>query len=275
MAETRRSLTRPRRTVGEEEAAEARRKKFDPDEGMVLVWPDLVYSELIAMVVTMILLSVVSLLFNAPLEEPANPAKTPNPSKAPWYFLGLQEMLVYFDPWIAGVVLPTFIILGLMCIPYVDRKPTEGSGYYSFKGREFQVLFFCFGFALWIVLIIIGTYFRGPGWAWYWPWEDKSHAKVVVDPLTLRPEFLGVLWPDSKGGINVDGLIVVTLWYVLGFTLPLFLRAGRAYYRDLGPVKYSIVMFFTLTALALPAKMILRLVFHYKYILTVFDWFNI
>ena len=59
----------------------------------------------------------------APLEQPANPAESPNPAKAPWYFLGLQEMLVYFDPWYAGVVLPTFIIIGLMAIPYLDRDP--------------------------------------------------------------------------------------------------------------------------------------------------------
>ncbi|SVD81103.1 uncharacterized protein METZ01_LOCUS433957, partial [marine metagenome] len=106
----------------------------DPDD-KVLVWPDLVYIELIALIIFMVLLIVWSILIGAPLEEPANPAATPNPSKAPWYFLGLQEMLVYFDPWIAGIIFPIFIIVGMMAIPYMDINK-KGDGYYSFKERR-------------------------------------------------------------------------------------------------------------------------------------------
>ena len=89
----------------------------------VWVWPDLVYTELISLILCSVVLIVWSIFLKAPLEQPANPANTPNPSKAPWYFLGLQEMLVYFDPWLAGVVLPGLIIAGLICIPYVDKNP--------------------------------------------------------------------------------------------------------------------------------------------------------
>ena len=89
----------------------------------VWVWPDLVYTELISLIVCSVVLIVWSIFLKAPLEQPANPANTPNPSKAPWYFLGLQEMLVYFDPWLAGVVLPGLIIVGLICIPYIDKNP--------------------------------------------------------------------------------------------------------------------------------------------------------
>ena len=88
------------------------------DNEKVLVWPDLVYTELICMVAMTALLLVWGIALQAPLEEPASSVKTPNPSKAPWYFLGLQEMLVYYDPWMAGVVLPSLIIVGLMAIPY-------------------------------------------------------------------------------------------------------------------------------------------------------------
>ena len=131
----------------------------DDAKEKVLVWPDLVYIELIALVVISALLLVWAIGLGAPLEEPANPTVSPNPSKAPWYFLGLQEMLVYFDPWIAGVVFPTVIILGFMAIPFLDNNP-KGCGYYSVKDRKMAVSIFLF---FWLVLWsrkIAQVYFR-------------------------------------------------------------------------------------------------------------------
>src|SRR5262245_1851863 len=120
----------------------------------VWVWPDLVYTEMISLIVCSIVLIVWSILLTAPLEHPANPSNTPNPSNAPWYFLGLQEMLVYFDPWLAGVVLPSLIIVGLICIPYIDKNP-KGNGYYTFNERKAEVTIFLFGFViLWVSLIV-------------------------------------------------------------------------------------------------------------------------
>ena len=128
----------------------------------VWVWPDLVYTELISLILCSVVLIVWSIFLKAPLEQPANPANTPNPSKAPWYFLGLQEMLVYFDPWLAGVVLPSLIIVGLICIPYIDKNP-KGNGYYTFKERKAEITIFLFGFVvLWCSLIVLGTFLRGP-----------------------------------------------------------------------------------------------------------------
>src|SRR5262245_19637335 len=101
-------------------------------------WPYLVRLEFIAAIIVMVVMTVWSIVIDAPLEEPANPNKTPNPSKAPWYFLGLQEMLVYFDPWMAGVVLPSLIIVGLMVIPYIDTN-TNGNGYYTVSERKFAI----------------------------------------------------------------------------------------------------------------------------------------
>jgi quinol-cytochrome oxidoreductase complex cytochrome b subunit len=93
----------------------------------------------------------------------AAPTRTPNPSKAPWYFLGLQEILVYFDPWHAGVVLPTFIILGLMVLPYIDINP-KGNGYFTFTERKYEILTFFLGFhVLWILLIVVGRSCAGRG----------------------------------------------------------------------------------------------------------------
>ena len=120
------------------------------------MWPDLVYTELISLILCSVVLIVWSIVLKAPLEQPANPANTPNPSKAPWYFLGLQEMLVYFDPWLAGVVLPGLIIVGLICIPYIDKNP-KGNGYYTFNERKPEIAIFLFGFAvLWSSLIVLG-----------------------------------------------------------------------------------------------------------------------
>ena len=96
-------------------------EKIEDDK--VLVWPDLVYTELIAMVVVTFALVIWAIVLKAPLEQPASPARIPNPSKAPWYFLGLQEMLVYYDPWMAGVVLPSMIIVGLIAMPFIDYNP--------------------------------------------------------------------------------------------------------------------------------------------------------
>ena len=98
-------------------------------------WPFLVRNEFLITLLVIIVLTVWSLLLNAPLEQPSNPTRTPNPSKAPWYFLGLQEMLVFFDPWYAGVVLPSFIIVGLMLIPYLDINP-KGNGYYTLDRKS-------------------------------------------------------------------------------------------------------------------------------------------
>ena len=109
------------------------------DDEKVLVWPDLVYTELICMVALTAFLLVWAIALQAPLEEPASSVKTPNPSKAPWYFLGLQEMLVYYDPWMAGVVLPSLIIVGLMAIPYIDFNK-KGNGYYTINERKFAYI---------------------------------------------------------------------------------------------------------------------------------------
>src|SRR3989339_435814 len=133
----------------------AKEKDAEVSENELPTWPYLVRKEFLAAIICTIILIVWSILLDAPLEELSDPTLTPNPAKAPWYFLGLQEMLVYFDPWIAGVVFPTLIIIGLMAIPYIDFNP-KGNGYYTLKERKFAMLTFCFGFhILWILLIIV------------------------------------------------------------------------------------------------------------------------
>src|SRR5207237_3940918 len=131
----------------------------------------LVYTEMLCMILLTVVMSVWSVALRAPLEEAANPTSSPNPAKAPWYFLGLQEMLVYFDPWMAGVVLPGLIIVGLMAIPYIDTSP-KGNGYFTFRERKVEITIFLFGWLiLWSQMIVIGTFLRGPNWNFFGPYE--------------------------------------------------------------------------------------------------------
>ena len=171
------------------------------DDEKVLVWPDLVYTELICMIIATFVLVVWAMLLKAPLEQPATSAKAPNPSKAPWYFLGLQEMLVYFDPWMAGVVLPTMIIVGLVAMPYIDFNQ-QGNGYYSFKQRAFAVTTFMFGFlVLWVMLIVLGTFLRGPNWNFFGPFEYWDPHKV--DPLN-NVNVSEIFWLQLAGHIALE-----------------------------------------------------------------------
>jgi hypothetical protein len=244
----------------------------------VQVWPYLVKVEFLAALLVMAVLTFWSFGLDAPLEEPANPALTPNPSKAPWYFLGLQEILVYFDPWIAGVVLPGLIIFGLSAIPYVDINP-KGNGYYTFKERKFAILTFCFGFLiLWIALIVLGTFFRGPGWNLFFPWEYwDTHRVVALTNVDFTEFFFGVptrLVDDSLNPLAMAiGSLAVLGWFGLGAVFYIWKRNSDAI-RKLGPLRYSVTAFLFLTMMAVPIKVILRLTLNIKYIL-VTPWFNI
>jgi menaquinol-cytochrome c reductase cytochrome b/c subunit len=133
----------------------------------VNVWPHLLVEEFVAMLILTAGLLVFSTFLNAPLRELANANLTPNPSKAPWYFLGLQELLRYFHPMIAGITIPTFILVGLAAVPFVDRNPSIRPGDRKIAFTMFTILFM-FG----ATLTIIGSFFRGPGYNWVWPWAQ-------------------------------------------------------------------------------------------------------
>ena len=133
----------------------------------VNVWPHLLIEEFVAMLILFAGMLVFSTFVNAPLREVANANLTPNPSKAPWYFLGLQELLRYFHPMVAGISIPTFILVGLAAVPFVDRNPSIKPGDRKVAITMFTILFMFGG-----VLTIIGSFFRGPGYNWVWPWAQ-------------------------------------------------------------------------------------------------------
>ncbi len=239
----------------------------------VTVWPFLVREEFLAAIAMTIFLFIWSMALDAPLEEMANPNVTPNPSKAPWYFLGLQEILVYFDPWIAGVILPNVIVVGLMVIPYIDPNP-KGSGYYTFRERPLAITIFLFGFLiLWVLLTAIGTFTRGPGWIWFWPWQYwDTHAVVAETNVDFSDLFFGISSGSFTG--SLIGFAVIAIWFPLIMALPLIFRKGRELASEMGIVRYLVFGNLLAFMLALPLKMFLRIFLHVKYI-WVTPWFNV
>ncbi|MCL5743301.1 MAG: cytochrome b N-terminal domain-containing protein, partial [Acidobacteria bacterium] len=143
----------------------------EEDGDLVFSYPYAFFREAIAMMVTLATVMAVSLFWNAPLEEIANAAKTPNPAKAPWYFLGLQE-LVSHSALIGGVIAPALLVLALLAIPYLDSNPSRRPA-----ARKWAIWVFTVFVIANIALIVIGTYFRGPGWALVPPWVHVVGAE--------------------------------------------------------------------------------------------------
>ena len=143
----------------------------------VNTWPHLMLPEFISLMAMTAFLIFISAILQAPLLEEANPNITPNPAKAPWYFLGLQELLSYWDPQIAGVMIPLIIgVAAFMAIPYIDRnkenKPSK---------RKYAIMLWTFFLAGAGTLSLIGILFRGPGWNWTYPWIDGVWFDDLLD----------------------------------------------------------------------------------------------
>ena len=242
----------------------------------VLVWPDLVYTEMICILLASFALIVWSVLLKAPLESPANPAGPPNPSKAPWYFLGLQEMLVYYDPWMAGVLLPGLIVVGLIAMPYIDTNP-KGNGYYTFAQRKFAITVWMFGFLiLWVVLIVFGTFLRGPNWNFFGPFEYwNANRQVPLTNVNLSDYFW--LWGlnkplptrDTHGGLywlvrELPGILFVVFW-IFGLPMVLAKTVMRRMVEQMGMPRFLVMASLLVVMAMLPLKMVLRWVVTLKY----------
>ena len=260
---------------GPEEKAESDR---------VWVWPDLVYTELISLILCSVVLIVWSILLKAPLEQPANRAVTPNPSKAPWYFLGLQEMLVYFDPWLAGVVLPSLIIVGLIAIPYIDKNE-KGNGYYTFNERKVEITLFIFGFVvLWCSLIVLGTFLRGPNWNFFGPFEYWDlHKLEALTNVNLSEYFWVRALHQALASTRIAGPlgwfvrelpgIILVLIYIGVLPVLLGKRVFKSYFDKLGAPRYYVTVFLFLMMMSLPIKMLARWLFNLKYIVAIPEFF--
>jgi hypothetical protein len=223
----------------------------------------------------------------APLEEPASAVKTPNPSKAPWYFLGLQEMLVYYDPWMAGVVLPSMVVGGLMAIPYIDFNKA-GNGYYTIDQRKFAYIMFQFGFlVLWVTLIVMGTFLRGPNWnffgpyefwdphkvealnnvdlsEYWWVWALQSHRPIPPEGASALTKFGYALyreWPGIVGVVFYLSLVPPLLVVCSKFFQHMFVKMGF--------IRYMVMTHLLLMMMLLPIKMVARWLFNLKYFIAL------
>ncbi|HMB71118.1 MAG TPA: hypothetical protein VKU85_17535 [bacterium] len=216
-----------------------------PDHGaMAPAWPNLFFRELLAVLLAMIVLTTAALVFDAPLEEPADPAHTPNPAKAPWYFVGLQELLATFDPWVAGVAIPLVIVFGLIAVPYVDPA-RKAAGGYDVRGRPLASAIFLTGLTAWFALIAIGLWFRGPGWAWTWPGGSPAAAETT----RALPNLLGT--PLALAFLAGGGALV-------------FRRAGRVPGLT-GPRRWLFTLLFLAMASVL-LRVALRLLFGVRHL---------
>jgi menaquinol-cytochrome c reductase cytochrome b/c subunit len=161
-------VDRGRRVLGVVPGKPAVGDRKDPqDQDLVMVSPHLLVRHGVVTLAVLLLVLFLALLFDAPLRDVANPFETPNPEKAPWYFAALQELLSHFHPTVAGVLIPSAIVIGLFALPYLDRNPALKP-----RARKVAMVVFTTFLVIWILLTLIGFAFRGPNWGWVWPWEE-------------------------------------------------------------------------------------------------------
>lgn len=277
-----------RQMVENDERAKLGLKSLEHEaaEEKLHVWPYLLYIEAIMAAFVLALLFIWSIGLDAPLEMYANPAKSPNPAKAPWYFLGLQELLVYYDPWIAGVVLPLLIIVGLIALPFIDPNK-EGVGYYTFDKRKFAITTYLFGYVmLWLVLIFVGTFLRGQNWNFFGLYEQwDAHKVIAANNINVSDVF----WQDLMGGTDpkslhwakreIPGFILLALYFTVVPAVATFLfkdfynKYLATYGRIPGLIRYSLLVMLMLVMVSVPIKMYLRWFLNLKYIVFIPEYF--
>jgi hypothetical protein len=186
-------------------------------------------------------------------------------------------MLVYYDPWLAGVVFPTLIIVGLMAIPYIDINKA-GNGYFTFNQRAFSIVTFMFGFIiLWVLMVMLGTFLRGPGWNFFGPYQYwDPHLVQPLNNVDLS-EFFWINWlgmgKPSKWYIReIPGFVVVILYFAI--LPPVLARTVfRDFFAKMGFARYMVFASLVLLMAALPIKMVLRWSFNLKYIIHIDEFF--
>ena len=231
---------------------------YERPPGYELFFPNFVMKELCVGLAFLIIIFVWAYFKDSPLYELSNTAETPSHIKAAWYFVGLQEMLAYFDPYLAGVIIPSMILGGLYLIPFIDPDPVKGIGRFAFKERKFAIGCFLGGYVMWYALLLVGWFFRGPYWSFYWPWEDHSVVKATEVALWSFP--------------LPAGIALLVCYGTLILILPAVIFQN--FFFRLGLIRYLITFNLFAVMCFVPIKIFLRSAFSVKYIL-VTPWFNI
>ena len=141
------------------------RDEQEPDD-TVFTWPHFLIRHVVIAAITVAVVFLLAILFDAPLKDIANPSLTPQEAKAPWYFAGLQELLAHLQPMVAGILIPGAALLFLLALPYLDRS--KG---WRIRDRKMVVIVFTVLAVAALVLTVVGAFFRGPGWSWVLPWH--------------------------------------------------------------------------------------------------------
>ena len=141
------------------------REEQEPDD-TVFTWPHFLIRHVVIAAVTIAVVFLLAILFDAPLKDIANPSLTPQEAKAPWYFAGLQELLAHLQPMVAGILIPGAAVLFLFALPYLDRSTG-----WRIRDRKMVVIVFTVLAVAAVTLTVVGAFFRGPGWSWVLPWH--------------------------------------------------------------------------------------------------------
>jgi hypothetical protein len=249
-------------------AGHRRDRSEPPGQKLVDTWPHLLKRELIASLIVLLLLTWWAMALQVPLGTRADPRFTPTVAKAPWFFVGIQEMLQYFDAWLAGIVLPVLVVVGLCVLPYIDAGQ-EQSGRYTLRRRPLALLVTSALLVLWLLPMIVGQLFRSEQWtlqpAWRAPPVDLVPA---LAPVSLARK-LGL---GSVGGQLLGGLLCLGPFAAL-FACWFWLRR-KAWAADLGWGRFTLAGVFLLCLMGVAVKVALQLCLDVRY-LWVTPWFRI
>jgi hypothetical protein len=226
-------------------------------------WPYLVRLEAIAATTVVACLLFAAVLFDAPLGAPADPSRTPDPSKAPWYFVGLQELLVYFDPWMVGAALPLAITLGLVAVPFLDTS-RRATGRYTLADRPLAVPAFVFGLIVpWIGLVLVATFARGPGWTLRLSGGDSESRAALAAPSRDLADLFGIA---DRGDASAFGAACLISYFLILPALAYVRTARTPGVRALGKVRFAALASLLLGTAFVAARIALYAAFGVRYV---------
>jgi len=238
------------------------------EQSLVTTWPHLIRIELQAALIDLLLLAWWAILLEVPVGAKADPGTTPPLAKAPWFFVGIQEMLQYFDPWLAGVVLPLFTIIGLAALPYLDTNPT-GNGHYTLRNRPVALIILAVLLFWWLIPMAVGLLLRGEHWAFQAVWRSSPLDNLQFSTQVSLAQKMHL---SPVTGQVLGGFICLGPFFLLALS---WLRSRKYFWAlRLGFARYFFAGSLLLVLTGVVIKVALLLMFNIRYI-WVTPWFRI